>query len=119
MDNKHLCLGALAFDDASGYDIKKFFKNTLIPCFPARGYGSTYPALAELPAHKLLTATGVAGQQGVRRKLHHRVTVGRASFMCTPAQTPLLYKVKPDFLLALHTARLNRRSGGHYDARNF
>ncbi|HEY3858944.1 MAG TPA: PadR family transcriptional regulator, partial [Gammaproteobacteria bacterium] len=60
MDVKDLCLGALTYGDATGYDLKKFFESTFSHCFLA-GYGSIYPALAELTEEQLVVARTVPG----------------------------------------------------------
>ena len=47
MDVKTLCLGLLTAGEACGYDLKKTFESSFKHFFPA-GYGSIYPALADL-----------------------------------------------------------------------
>jgi PadR family transcriptional regulator, regulatory protein AphA len=115
VDVKDPCLDALTLGDASGYDIKKFFENTLSHCYQA-GYGSVYPAPANLASGKRLTAIRATGQRITRRKFCHRVAVEHGPYMCAPAWIPQQCNVKPDFLVALHASRLNPRSGGCYDA---
>ncbi|MHB8404077.1 MAG: PadR family transcriptional regulator [Gammaproteobacteria bacterium] len=66
MSVKDLCLGALTFGNASGYDIKKFFPQSFSH-FYAADYGSIYPALTELT---------VAGLMGC---LHKRAAPGRTA----------------------------------------
>lgn len=63
---KDLCLGALTFGDASGYDIKKFFPQSFSR-FYAAGYGSIYPALTELTVADLVGC------------LHKRAAPGRTA----------------------------------------
>ena len=53
MDVKTLCLGVLCHGEATGYDIKKHFESAFSHFFLA-GYGSIYPALAELTERGLV-----------------------------------------------------------------
>jgi len=48
MDVKTLCLGALTFGDASGYEIKKMFEDGPFSHFHQASFGSIYPALGKL-----------------------------------------------------------------------
>ncbi|MGH9550960.1 MAG: PadR family transcriptional regulator [Terriglobales bacterium] len=105
MDVKDLCLGALTYGDATGYDIKKFFESSLSHCFLA-GYGSIYPALAELTAEKLVTARTVPGQGGPSRKVYHLTAAGRKAFMTKLGKTNPQHKVKSEFLVLMHFAHL-------------
>lgn len=105
MDVKDLCLGALTYGDATGYDIKKFFENSLSHCFLA-GYGSIYPALAELTQEKLVTARTVPGQGGPSRKVYHLTPTGRKSFLAKLGKTNPQHKVKSEFLVLMHFAHM-------------
>jgi DNA-binding PadR family transcriptional regulator len=100
-----LCLGALTHGDATGYDIKKFFENTFSHCFLA-GYGSIYPALAELTEEKLVSARTVPGQAGPSRKLYHLTETGRKAFLARLEATEPQHKVKSEFLVIMHFAHL-------------
>ena len=105
MDVKDLCLGALTYGDATGYDIKKFFESTFSHCFLA-GYGSIYPALAELTEAKLVSARTVPGQAGPSRKLYHLTEAGRKAFLASLEATEPQHKVKSEFLVLMHFAHL-------------
>ena len=105
MDVKDLCLGVLTYGDATGYDIKKFFEQSLSHCFLA-GYGSIYPALAELTDEKLVTARTVPGQAGPSRKLYHLTEAGRRSFLSRLKDTVPQHKVKSEFLVLMYFAHL-------------
>ena len=105
MDVKDLCLGALTYGDATGYDIKKFFESSFSHCFLA-GYGSIYPALAELTAEKLVTARTVPGQGGPSRKIYRLTETGRKAFLARLKQTVPQHKVKSEFLVLMHFAEL-------------
>ena len=58
MDVKTLCLGVLAERPMTGYEIKKLFDRGFRHFFVA-GYGSIYPALAELAQAGLVTVESV------------------------------------------------------------
>lgn len=105
MDVKDLCLGALTYGDATGYDIKKFFESSFSHCFLA-GYGSIYPALAELTADKLVTARVVPGHGGPSRKVYRITEAGRRSFLASLKRTEPQHKVKSEFLVLMHFAEL-------------
>lgn len=105
MDVKDLCLGALTHGDATGYDLKKFFENTFSHCFLA-GYGSIYPALAELTEEKLVSAKTVPGQAGPSRKVYHLTEAGRKTFLARLEATEPQHKVKSEFLVIMHFAHL-------------
>jgi PadR family transcriptional regulator AphA len=105
VDVKDLCLGVLTHGDATGYDIKKFFESSFSHCFPA-GYGSIYPALAELTEEKLVTARTEPGQAGPSRKLYHLTEAGRRTFLARLEASEPQHKVKSEFLVLMHFAHL-------------
>ena len=105
VDVKDLCLGALTYGDATGYDIKKFFESTFSHCFLA-GYGSIYPALAELTGEKLVTARTAPGQGGPNRKIYHLTDAGRKAFLARLKNTVPQHKVKSEFLVLMYFAHL-------------
>jgi len=102
---KDLCLGALTFGDATGYDIKKFFESNFSHCFLA-GFGSIYPALAELTDQKLVTARTVPGAHGPSRKLYKLTPAGRRAFLTHLRETEPQHKVKSEFLVLMYFAHL-------------
>lgn len=105
MNVKELCLGALTFGDASGYDIKKFFENTFSHFFVA-GYGSIYPALAELTREHLISAKTVAGEGRPDRKVYHLTPAGREVFLARLQETTPQHKVKSEFLVLMYFSHL-------------
>lgn len=105
MNVKDLCLGALTFGDASGYDLKKIFETTFSH-FCAAGYGSIYPALAELTAQGLVSCHELPQAGKPDRKLYHLTAEGHKAFRQTLKNTSPQHKVKSDFLLALYFAHL-------------
>ena len=50
-----LCLGALVFGDATGYEINKMFEDGPFSHFLDASYGSIYPALTRLTEEGLVT----------------------------------------------------------------
>jgi PadR family transcriptional regulator AphA len=105
VDVKDLCLGALTYGDATGYDLKKFFESTFSHCFLA-GYGSIYPALAELTEERMVVARTVPGQAGPSKKLYHLTDAGRGAFLAKLEATAPQHKVKSEFLVLMHFAHL-------------
>ena len=105
MNVKELCLGALTFGDASGYDLKKFFEQTFSH-FCVAGFGSIYPALAELTAAGLVTCTDEHQQGKPDRRVYSLTNSGHAAFVKTLEVTEPQHKVKSDFLLILYFAHL-------------
>jgi PadR family transcriptional regulator AphA len=102
---KDLCLGALTFGDASGYDLKKFFETTFSQ-FCSAGYGSIYPALAELTAAGLVSCHALRQRGKPDRKIYHLTAAGHWAFLHTLQHTGARHCVKSDFLLALYFAHL-------------
>ncbi|MGH8306909.1 MAG: PadR family transcriptional regulator [Gammaproteobacteria bacterium] len=105
MNVKDLCLGALSFGDASGYDLKKFFE-TSFSQLCAAGYGSIYPALAGLTDEGLVSCHEETQQGKPDRKLYHLTALGHKAFLQSLEKTSPEHKVKSDFLLALYFAHL-------------
>lgn len=54
MDVRTMCLGMLAFGDASGYEIKKEFEQGPSRQFLDASFGSIYPALTKMTEQGLL-----------------------------------------------------------------
>lgn len=105
MNVKDLCLGALTFGDASGYGLKKFFETTFSQ-FCAAGYGSIYPALAELTTEGLVSCKQETQSGRPDRKLYHLTAAGRKVFLRALQKASPRHQVKSDFLLALYFAHL-------------
>ena len=75
MDVRTLCLGVLSFGDATGYEIKKYFEEAFSHFFVA-GYGSIYPALAELAEEGLVRVRDQIGDRRAGAKVY-QLTGGR------------------------------------------
>lgn len=105
MDVKSLCLGALTFGEASGYDIKKFFECTFSHFFVA-GYGSIYPALATLSEQGLVICRAEPQQGKPDRKVYALTEAGRRAFFEDLNFTPPNHKIRSEFLVLMFFAHL-------------
>lgn len=103
LDVKTLCLGALTFGEASGYDIKKFFECTFSHFFVA-GYGSIYPALADLTEQGLVTCRAEPQEGKPDRKLYSLTDAGHRAFLDELERTPPNHKVRSEFLVQMFFA---------------
>lgn len=105
MDVKTLCLGVLTMGDASGYDIKKTFECTFSHFYVA-GFGSIYPALAELSGEGLVSCREEPQDGRPARKVYSLTDAGRAAFQQALESTPPRHRVRSEFLVLLYFAHL-------------
>jgi DNA-binding PadR family transcriptional regulator len=106
MDVKTLCLGVLTFGEATGYDIKRYFEDAFSHFFVA-GFGSIYPALADLAREGMVTCREEAGEtQRPARKVYGITQAGHARFLEVLAGTEPRHKVRSEFLVLLYFAHL-------------
>lgn len=105
MDIKTLCLGALSLGEASGYDIKKVFEGAFAHFFAA-GFGSIYPALADLTQKGLIVCTDVEQEKRPAKKLYRLTDKGREHLLAELRATPPRYKVRSEFLVLMFFAEL-------------
>lgn len=105
MDVKTLCLGVLCHCDATGYDIKKHFESAFSHFFVA-GYGSIYPALAELTERDLVCCEALPQPGRPDRKVYRITEAGRDAFREALCRTEPRHKVRSEFLVLLYFARL-------------
>jgi DNA-binding PadR family transcriptional regulator len=105
VDVKTLCLGLLSFGDACGYDLKKRFESLFRHFYPA-GYGSIYPALAELAAAKLVTCRDVPQDGRPDRKVYRITAAGRREFAGALATGRPTHKLRSEFLAMIYFAEL-------------
>ena len=105
MNVKTLCLGVLSLGDASGYAIKKVFEDAFSHFYVA-GYGSIYPALAELVGEGLITCTDVEQEKRPVKKVYHLTPAGEASFRQALAETHPAHRIRSDFLVQMLFARM-------------
>ncbi len=83
MDVKTLCLGVLSMGDASGYEIKKVFENAFSHFYVA-GFGSIYPALAELTREGLVVCSDIEQEKRPAKKVYQLTEKGLSTFSCRP-----------------------------------
>jgi DNA-binding PadR family transcriptional regulator len=100
MNVKTLCLGILSCGDASGYEIKQFFEEAFSH-FYAAGYGSIYPALAELNQAGLIDGVDVIQEKRPAKKVYSLTPVGRAQLLNELAQTEPSHKIRSAFMVLM------------------
>ncbi len=105
MNVKTLCLGVLCNGEATGYDIKKHFESAFSHFFLA-GYGSIYPALADLTADGLVTCTEEQQDGKPDRKIYRVTEAGREVFLTALAETPPSHKVRSEFMVLMYFAHM-------------
>jgi len=105
MDVKTLCLGLLNNGDACGYELKKKFESLFKHFFPA-GYGSIYPALADLAAQGLVECEEIPQTGKPDRKVYTITEKGRMAFEEALQNTEPRHKLRSDFLAMIYFAEL-------------
>ena len=105
MDVKTLCLGVLTEQDHTGYEIKRCCEAVFRHFFVA-GFGSIYPALAELQRDGLVTAKSVEQKKRPDKKIYSITAAGRRALVEELAATPPRHKVRSEFLTLMYFAHL-------------
>jgi PadR family transcriptional regulator AphA len=105
MDTKTLCLGVLSRGEASGYEIRKLFEQAFSHYFVA-GYGSIYPALAELNKQRLIACTDVIQERRPAKKVYRLTPEGRDYLQTELLEAYPRHKVRSEFLVLLTFAHL-------------
>lgn len=105
MDVKTLCLGVLSGADHSGYEIKRCCEEVFRHFFVA-GFGSIYPALAELQRDGLVTAQSVEQKKRPDKKIYRITEAGREALAAELVATPPRHKVRSEFLTLMYFAHL-------------
>jgi len=105
MDVKTLCLGLLSIDEACGYDLKKEFEAIFKHFYPA-GYGSIYPALADLEKRGLVNCREIPQEGKPDRKIYRITDEGRKFFSIALRETNPQHKMRSEFLAMLYFADL-------------
>jgi DNA-binding PadR family transcriptional regulator len=105
MDVKTLCLGVLSMGDRSGYDIKKTLEESFHHFFRA-GYGSIYPALAELERGGYVAVREVAQEGRPAKKVYAITRAGRDALTCRLAGEEPRHVVRSEFLVLMYFAHL-------------
>ena len=105
MDVKTLCLGVLSMGDASGYEIRKVFEDAFSHFYVA-GFGSIYPALAELTREGYATCENVEQEKRPAKKVYHLTEAGLEAFHNALADTYPSHRIRSDFMVLLVFAHL-------------
>jgi DNA-binding PadR family transcriptional regulator len=105
MDVRTLCLGVLSFGDATGYEIKKYFEEAFSHFFVA-GFGSIYPALAELADEGMVRVRNQAAGRRPGAKVYQLTEAGRTAFVEAIVQAEPRHKVRSEFLVILYFAHM-------------
>ena len=105
MDVKTLCLGVLTEGDKSGYEIKRCFEEAFSHFFVA-GFGSIYPALAELSRSGLVTCESVEQEGRPDKKVYSLTPAGERLLTEELLITPPRHKVRSEFLVLMYFAHL-------------
>lgn len=105
MDTKTLCLGALHFCDASGYEIKKLFESAFSH-FQKASFGSIYPALDKLEQEGLVTHQTEIQEKRPAKKVYTLTAAGHQAFLSTLAVTQPVESCRSDFIALLFFAEL-------------
>jgi PadR family transcriptional regulator AphA len=103
MDVKTLCLGLLTVEEACGYDLKKTFESSFKHFFPA-GYGSIYPALADLADSGLVSCREIPQIGKPDRKVYRITEAGEKVFIDSLNCTDPQHKLRSEFLATIYFA---------------
>ena len=110
MDTKTLCLGVLTHGDASGYEIKKAFEDGPFGHIQEIGFGSIYPALAQLLKDNLVTVTQYTQEGRPDKKVYSLTGSGRLFLLDALEEPTEPDKVRSDFLFRMMFAHLRSPS---------
>lgn len=105
MDVKTLCLGVLTEGEKTGYEIKQCFEGAFSHFFGA-GFGSIYPALADLTRQGLVTCTSIEQDKRPDKKVYRITPEGRRVLVDELMTTPPRHKVRSEFLVLMYFAHL-------------
>jgi DNA-binding PadR family transcriptional regulator len=105
MDVRTLSLGLLMHGPMSGYEIKKRLE-TSFRHFVSAGYGSIYPALADLAAAGLVTVRAIEQDKRPHKKLYAITPAGRERLVADLMATPPRHRVRSEFLVLMYFAHL-------------
>ena len=104
-----MCLGLLAFGDASGYEIKKEFEQGPLRHFMDASFGSIYPALTRMTEDGLLECRMESQDKRPDKKVYSITAKGTEALEAALAGPIGIDKVKSDFsFVMLFADRLPR-----------
>jgi PadR family transcriptional regulator AphA len=98
MNVRTLCLGILAQQDASGYEIKKAVEEGLFAHFIDASYGSIYPALTQMLVTGMCRCAKTTSPASRRRRSTRSPRPGRTALRKALHVTPKQDKYKSEFL---------------------
>lgn len=105
MDVKELCLGVLSMGEATGYDIKKYFEKSFRYFFAA-GYGSIYPALADLSKKGFVQCREQAQDKRPDKKIYELTDKGREAFRQAIIKAKPRHKIRSQFLVLIYFSHM-------------
>lgn len=105
-----LCLGALVFGEATGYEINKMFEDGPFSHFLDASYGSIYPALTRLTDEGLVTCKAEQQERRPDKKIYSLTEKGRQSLRDALQQSIAPDKFRSEFLFTVLFAHLLPRS---------
>jgi len=105
LDVKTLCLGVLSQGDKTGYEIKKCFEECFKHFFIA-GFGSIYPALAELTKRELVRVRDVEQNGRPDKKVYSLTGAGWQALRDELAAAEPRHKVRSEFLVLMYFGHL-------------
>jgi PadR family transcriptional regulator, regulatory protein AphA len=100
MDTETLCLCALSFEPATGYDLKLRFEQ-VYGHFYATGFGSIYPALGRLAEEGLVDFVATPGPGPHPRKRYRITVAGEKALRKRLAAVEPIHRVHSDFLVLM------------------
>jgi PadR family transcriptional regulator AphA len=98
MNVRTLCLGILAFKEASGYEIKKAVEDGMFSHFIEASYGSIYPALTHMLADGLVSVREQVQEGKPLKKAYSITDAGRKALRNALHEIPQQDKYKSEFL---------------------
>ena len=105
MDVKTLCLGVLTERPMSGYEIRKHFEEAFQHFFLA-GFGSIYPALADLATDGLVTVESVEQEKRPDKKVYRITERGRRALIGDLMAAEPRHKIRSEFLALVYFSHL-------------
>ncbi|MFA7639531.1 MAG: PadR family transcriptional regulator [Parvibaculum sp.] len=105
-----LCLGALVFGDATGYEINKMFEDGPFGHFLEASYGSIYPALTRLTEEGLVTCKAEAQEGRPGKKIYSLTDKGRERLREALGEPLAPDKFRSEFLFTILFADMLPRS---------
>jgi DNA-binding PadR family transcriptional regulator len=98
MNVRTLCLGILAHEDASGYEIKKAVEDGMFAHFIDASYGSIYPALTQMLTDGHVSVREESHPGKPPKKVYSITSSGRTALRKALHVTPRQDKFKSEFL---------------------